>query len=427
MSIFGYRKNNVLISEAGVPSTPLINSGRLYAEEQGSVHTGVAIANPNSVPAQIAFYFTDANGQIFGRNTTTVPASGLLGRFLYEPPYGVGSVRGTFTFSSSVPVAAVAIRGYTNERGDFLITTLPIAPLSAAGNQALVFPHIADGGGWTTQLVLVNPTDDVISGTVEFIEQGTTGAPAAALELNLNGQSGSVFTYAIAPRSSWVGRTSATSASTRVGSARVTPAPSNSAASAVAVFSFRRAGITVTESGVAATAPGSGFRLFVESSGNFNAADPGSLQTGIALTNLTEAAALVTLDLTTLSGASVGTGTVVVPAKGQRAMFLNQLPGFSTLPSPFQGVLRIAAPSGSISVIGLRGRYNERRDFLIATTPAINEATVGFDGDAYFPYLAEGGGYTTQFILSSPPGNSGSSGWLRFYAERGVPLNLSLK
>src|SRR5262249_4104273 len=161
-SIFGYRKNNVLVTEAGVPASALLNSGRLYAEVGGSVNTGVAIANPNSQPAQITFYFTDANGQNFGGNTTIIPAKGLLGRFLNQSPYNVASVRGTFTFTSSLPVSAVAIRGYTNERDDFLITTLPISPLSAAVGQRLVFPHIADGAGWTTQLVLVNPTDDFI-------------------------------------------------------------------------------------------------------------------------------------------------------------------------------------------------------------------------------------------------------------------------
>ena len=78
-------------------------------------------------------------------------------------------------------------------------------------------------------------------------------------------------------------------------------------------------------------------------------------------------------------------------------------------------------------MIGLRGRYNERRDFLISTTPAANESIVSPTGDVFFPYLAEGGGYTTQFILSSPSGALPSSGWLRFYSETGVPLNLLLK
>ena len=119
--------------------------------------------------------------------------------------------------------------------------------------------------------------------------------------------------------------------------------------------------------------------------------------------------------------------SVMVPGNGQVAMFLNQLPGFSTLPSAFQGVLRISTTSANaISVVGLRGRYNERRDFLLATTPAVNENLVTGE-QTLFPYIAEGGGYTTQFILLSPAGGGSSSGWLRFYSQAGEPLNLSLR
>jgi len=89
--------------------------------------------------------------------------------------------------------------------------------------------------------------------------------------------------------------------------------------------------------------------------------------------------------------------------------------------------LRISTTSpNGISVIGLRGRYNERRDFLLATTPAVNERLPIPQGETLFPYIAEGGGYTTQFILSSAGGQT-SSGWLRFYDLSGLPLDLSLK
>ncbi|HYR43247.1 MAG TPA: hypothetical protein VER98_09500 [Terriglobia bacterium] len=72
--------------------------------------------------------------------------------------------------------------------------------------------------------------------------------------------------------------------------------------------------------------------------------------------------ASVTFQATTLSGASLGlTGSAVVPANGQIAIFLSQIPGFSSLPNPFQGVLRVSTTSSAgISVIGIRGRYNER-------------------------------------------------------------------
>jgi len=423
VSIFSYRPNNVLVTEAAVPNSVPANSGRIYAEERGRVRTGLAIANPNSQPAQIAFYFTNSDGQLFGYNEMSIPANAVLGKFLDQSPFNSGSFgTGTFTFFSSVPVSAVALRGYDNERGEFMITTLPVSQVSAPAPQTLVFPHLADGDGWTTQFVLVNTTEDAVSGTIAFFGQGA-GEPLA---LTVNGQVTSSLNYTIPPRGSWVGVTAGSGAATRVGSARVTPAASSSAPSGVAIFSFRRAGIVVTESGVAATPPGSAFRLFVESSGNFNAGEAGSLQTGIAIANPEETAAAVNLELTTLSGAQVAVTSTTIPARGQVALFLNQFSGFSLVPAPFQGILRITRVGpGGISVIGLRGRYNERRDFLISTTPAVNENVPNPAGETLFPYLAEGGGYTTQFILSSSEGRS--SGWVRFYTTVGQPLNLSLK
>ena len=57
VAIFGFRLNNVLVSEAGVPASPLIQGGRIYAEVEGVVNTGLAIANPNDEEAAIFFFF----------------------------------------------------------------------------------------------------------------------------------------------------------------------------------------------------------------------------------------------------------------------------------------------------------------------------------------------------------------------------------
>jgi hypothetical protein len=429
VAIFSIRRNNVLVAEAAVPNSAPIGSGRIHAEVHGQVNTGLGIVNPNSQSAQISFFFTDSNGRDFGNNTISVPANDLLGRFVNESPFNSGSFgTGTFTFNSSLPISVVALRGFTNERGEFLITTLPVSPLKPAVGETLVFPHLADGGGWATEFALVNPTDDVISGTIEFLGQGTATSPADPLELIINGQSRSTLPYTIAPRSSWVATTTGSTPVTRVGSVRITPDLSNSAPSGLEIFSFRRAGIVVTQSGIAASSSGSAFRLFVESSGSFKSAEPRSLQTGIAIANLADTAASLNWELTGDNGNSVGTGQITVPARGQVALFLDQLPGLATLPTEFQGGLRISTTSsGAISVVGLRGRYNERRDFLIATTPAVNESAASTEAETLFPYLAEGGGYATQFILSSPAVGRASSGWVRFYTPSGIPLNLSLK
>ena len=203
VAIFGFRQNGILVSEAGVPASPAISEGRIRAEVKGPVTTGLAIANPGSSDAMITFYFSDETRSNFDNGTTTIPAGGQVAAFLNEVPFsGASSIDGSFTFSSDVPVAAVALRGFTNDRGEFLLTTLPVSPLTAATGAVVYFPHFADGGGWTTQVILVNPTDDTISGTVEFFEQGTAGTTAQPLSMTIDPQTASTFSYTIPGRSS---------------------------------------------------------------------------------------------------------------------------------------------------------------------------------------------------------------------------------
>ena len=109
----------------------------------------------------------------------------------------------------------------------------------------------------------------------------------------------------------------------------------------------------------------------------------------------------MTIDPRKLDGSSAGAAvTITIPANGQTSAFLNQIAGLAALPQPFRGLLRISS-TASISVVGLRGRYNERSDFLLTTTAPANEATAAGDDDLFFPQFAEAGGYSTQFILFS--------------------------
>jgi hypothetical protein len=129
--------------------------------------------------------------------------------------------------------------------------------------------------------------------------------------------------------------------------------------------------------------------------------------------------------LTRANGTATGLiGSIVIPANGQTATFLNQIPGLASLPLPFQGVMRISSTS-QISVIGLRARYNERADFLITTLVPVQE-TLNISDELYFPHFADSGGYTTQFILmNNIPGQS--SGVLRLFNQSGEALNLVLQ
>jgi hypothetical protein len=422
LAIFGFRQNNVLVSEAGVPASPLIRSGRIFAEVSGPVNTGLAIANPNNEAARVTFFFTDANGN-FGNGSTSIPANGQIASFLDQAPFnGRSSLSGSFTFNSSVPISVIAIRGYTNERAEFLITTLPVADLAAAPSfGTIVFPHFAEGGGWTTQIVLVNPTDNVLTGSVQFRDQA-----GQASNLSVAGRINNSFSYSIPAHGSQKLQTSGTGSTILSGSVRATPAANGPAPSGLVIFSFRNNGKTVAEAGVPVSPVANAFRMYAEASGDFNNSTVGSMQTGVAIANNSGSTATVNLELNNLDGSSTGlTGTLQIPANGQVATFLNQIAGFASLPLPFQGVLRVSS-SASIAMVGLRGRYNERNDFLFTTTPPVNEAAPPSSSTLFFPHIADGGGYTTQFLLFSGQAGQTSSGTVQFFSQSGGTLALSL-
>jgi len=216
-----------------------------------------------------------------------------------------------------------------------------------------------------------------------------------------------------------------TSSIPNVGSIRAVPAAGMPAPAGLAIFSFRSGGVTVTQASVGAQSPGSSFRLYAEASGT--AGQAGSIQSGLAVANASASAANVTLELTRLDGSSTGlTGTLSIPPNGQASSFLSEIQGLSGLQTPFQGVLRVSS-SASISVVGLRGRYNERSDFLITTTPPINEAAASVSTALFFPHLADSGGYATQFVIFSGLPGLSSSGTLQLFSQSGQALGIALR
>src|SRR5207245_9149580 len=74
-AIYDLRQNGVLVAEAAVPGMTTMAGGRIYAEVNSPINTGIAIANPNSTPVTISFNFTDQNGNDFGQSNFTLAAN----------------------------------------------------------------------------------------------------------------------------------------------------------------------------------------------------------------------------------------------------------------------------------------------------------------------------------------------------------------
>jgi hypothetical protein len=388
-----------------------MQSGRIYAEVDGAVNTAVAFANISDADtdARVSFVFTDQNGSDFGAGSLTLGPKQQMAGFLNQPPFNVaGPLRGTFTFTASFPVSVIAIRGLTNQRQEFLTTALEVASIGAPSAN-LSIPHVVDGGGWSTDIALVNPTGVALTGRIQL--RNTDGSPVTPEE---------GIAYAIAPRSSFVVTVGRRDNALRVGSAQVLPDPGNPAPYAAARYSLASGGVVVSETGVVAIHAAQAFRLYVEAASG----PAGRIQTAIAIANPSPDAVSVRIEPFDLSGnATAAPATVMIPGFGEIAAFASEM--LRSLPADFQGVLRITA-SVPVAVAGLRARYNERGDFLTAATPAVDETKRASTSELVFPQVVDGGGYTMQFVLMSGSAGQSSSGIVQFFSQNGAAFDLSL-
>jgi len=64
---------------------------------------------------------------------------------------------GVLDISSTRPSAALTVRSLRNENDDFLMTTFPITGVNQVAPAPVVYPRIADGDGYTTEFILLNP------------------------------------------------------------------------------------------------------------------------------------------------------------------------------------------------------------------------------------------------------------------------------
>ncbi|MBZ5538796.1 MAG: fibronectin type III domain-containing protein [Acidobacteriia bacterium] len=167
--IFSINGNAGLASQAGVPNAVETTSSRLFVERATNPlprDTGMAIVNRNGVEAQLTLTLVGVDGSTQS-GTLTVPPNGHVAKFITELFPGLpAQYQGVMTMTSPVPVAAMTLRQTANQRGDLIYSTLPVTDLAHPPSGPLYIPQIADGGGYQTQLILINTSNSL--GTVEI-------------------------------------------------------------------------------------------------------------------------------------------------------------------------------------------------------------------------------------------------------------------
>jgi hypothetical protein len=174
--VFSFDAKGVRVSEAGVPALPSSSTFSMYAENSASVQTGIAISNPSSSNATVNLKLTNLDGTPTGlTGSMAVPSTGQIALFLNQIPGFSGlsaSFKGVLQISGAT-VYVTGLRGRYNELGNFLITTTdPIDETAQPTTAELVFPQLADGGGYTTQIILFSGTGgQSATGVLQFLSQ----------------------------------------------------------------------------------------------------------------------------------------------------------------------------------------------------------------------------------------------------------------
>jgi M6 family metalloprotease-like protein len=428
VAVFSHQSSGVVVSEAAVPASPPIRSGRIFVDFRSNapsaggtldINTGIALANPGTEAAQVSYTLRDRSGVSLAAGQGVVAAGSQYAKFINQLQEVASDFRVPADFSSSVgfgsldissdhPISLTALRQTVNQRNEALFTSTPVADLSNASGQApLYFPQCADGGGYRTTLVLLNASAAPESGTLDLFNN--SGAPMVLT--SVSGASGSSFNYSIPPNGVYVFQTDGLPVAVSEGWVRVKPDNGSSSPVGAGVFSFSQEGILSTESGVPSAVPTTHARIYVDYSGNHS--------TGLAVANPESTGTSVTLQAYEMDGvtpAGDGPVSIMLNASEHKAGFVSQL--ISGLPDHFAGILDITSPT-PLAALTLRALVNERGSFLLTTFP-IADMLQPAPSPLIFPQIADGGGYRTEFILLNAEGASNVT--FSLFGQDGLPM-----
>lgn len=431
-AVFRYKQDGVTVSEAGVPASSPTTSARIYIDyrkkisavpgrsEAGkiSVNTGIAVVNRGSATAHVSYTLRNAVGYTVSIGHDTIAAGSHFACFLDQlqdrasgfrlpSDFQIDMQPATLEISGDQPLSVTALRGTYNQRENFLMTTTPVAdltqPLSA---EAIYFPQFADGGGYTTSLLLMNTSAATETGVLQLFDDN--GNPFSVNPVG--GAPNSSFPYSIPPGGIFRLQSDGSPKTTAAGWVKLTPQTGTYTPVGSGVFAYNPAAVLVSETGIPSAIATTHARLYVDLSHGHN--------TGLTIANIADTNAGIVIRAFEKEGATAaGTvkGPLLLSANGHDARFVDEF--ITGLPAGFTGVLDISSPT-PFAALTLRSLINERNEFLMTAFP-IADQNRSAPSPIVFPHIAARGGYTTQFILISAGAAAGTT--LRFYDETGTP------
>jgi YD repeat-containing protein len=165
VAVFSTSVNDIVVSEAGVPSSPPTTHARIFIDFRNnvalatpqstgtiSITTGIGVANPGGGTAAIQYTLRNGAGDSLAVGNGTL-ASGkhfavvindmqsVAPDFLLPADFATNIRFGSLDIQSNEPISIMALRGSINQRGELLLTSTPVADLQTPpASEPVFFP-----------------------------------------------------------------------------------------------------------------------------------------------------------------------------------------------------------------------------------------------------------------------------------------------
>lgn len=311
--------------------------------------TALAVANPNAVAETIQVNIKTSDGATSTGALPEMPASGHRAFVLpdlfpetrgkrglaefYVAPGSFSIIALRFNPTSAFTSAPV----YSQTGAPIIGAVVTSAPASAPRTQ--VIPQVADGGKWSTTIVLTNTTTANLTGALTF-RTSSTGTAGATTPWNLPFlDNASTSSFSIPAGSTLFFQTPGTAAEVAQGYAALTADPG---VEGYAIFTSRATAKTQDGTAPAVTASNRLLVPFDNASG---------LVTALAIVNPGDGAESVSVNLRTSDGTTGAGAGIDLPAQGHIAVVM---PTLFPETAGKRGLAEFYVSSGSIAFIALR-------------------------------------------------------------------------
>lgn len=401
------RRSRVLISETSVPAPAPQPSSLFFVSEDDGYDSRVIVSNPNSAVARVVFRL-QLGAERFEVSRTLGPGaqiestmSELFGREIR----GAGALR---VAGEGAEVSSLVLyRTLTDRREELLLAGVGGAAPEAGATVALA--GLKWGGGYRSELILLNPHEKPVQGTVAFFDR--EGAA-----VNVAGGAGRI-PYEIAPNG--VFRWTRESGAAWAQEAYAVIEGGGPLPSGGAIVSLWRGSLLVTQSSVPVRPATHHAWTAVDTLPSL--IRHGRSRLSFTIANPTRTPALLRFTLFDNSGLEKGRSEQLLPPHMEREWTLADLFNLQA----FQGSVRLWSDV-EVAVNAKRTTETLRHEPVENHISYVTEEQLQGRGRVELPAILDGQGIATEIVLTNPGSAAIEAGW-RFLSAEGQPREIVLR